>query len=196
MSVDSKTLSAKMAVVELSLDKEWNKASKASFLYDDNGPLEAFRDAYGDYVYQVAKNLVRANYKRYGRVRDKVAELISNGNAYFLTLTFKDEVLSKTSEATRRRYVSRVLKANFPFYVANIDYGDKNGREHYHAIVWSFLDPLNADCPFKWPYGFFKSEHIGTSEEDSVKTCKYVTKLTRHALKASGMAKRLIYSRN
>lgn len=195
MGNDEHKLIAKMAVIELGLDKEWSKASKQSFFQGDTSGLEAFKETFGEEVYQVAKNACNANYKRYKRVHDKVDGLVSNGNGYFLTLTFTDDVLANTTEATRRKYVSRILKKYFPFYVANIDYGSEKGREHYHAIVWSFFDPRSPETPFEWPYGFKKVQHIGVSEKDGVKTCKYLTKLTRHSLKETGKGKRLIYSR-
>lgn len=52
----------------------------------------------------------------------------------FGTLTFKDEVMEKTSSKTRRRYIQRFLNDNFDDYIGNIDYGDLTEREHYHFI--------------------------------------------------------------
>lgn len=62
--------------------------------------------------------------------------MVGSGNAKFLTLTFNDSFFDRgTSEDTRRKYIRRFLKEQCQEYVANVDYGDKNGREHFHAIV-------------------------------------------------------------
>ena len=48
---------------------------------------------------------------------------------------------------------------------------------------------------FKWRYGFFDAERVRTSEGDSKATSKYITKLSRHSMKDTGRAVRLIYSK-
>lgn len=74
----------------------------------------------------------------------------------FGTLTFTDDVLKKTSKETRRRYVARFLNDNSIHYVANIDFGKKDDREHYH-----FIALCNSKIePGTWPYGFDKYKRI------------------------------------
>lgn len=142
--------------------------------------------------YDCAMKLNESKYKKAKRIREKIGNLIKEGNAIFLTLTFTDVVLSKTSPTTRRRYVARYLKEQSPFYVANIDFGGKNGREHYHAIVNNRIDYQ----PWRKNYGAIKGEIVRNQDEDVMRTSKYVAKLTNHALKVSGVVPRLIYSRD
>lgn len=155
-----------------------------NFIRDNNLSLDEWKRLY---------DLNHNRYKRVQRLKMKVADLVFNGDAIFLTLTFNDETLSKTSVETRRRYVSRFLKTQCKTYVANIDFGEKKGREHYHAIVC----PIGLSIDLKsWPYGAINAKRIHASDIDLTRTTKYITKLTSHAIKDStGHAYRIIYSR-
>lgn len=126
-------------------------------------------------------------YKRTTRLRNRVSSLIKSGKAYFITLTFTDEVLSTTDEAKRRLLVVRFLKQHSSEYVANIDYGKTTEREHYHAIT-------NCDIE-KWPYGYYLSKAIAPNLESETRLPMYITKLTHHALKKTVRGSSLIYSR-
>lgn len=132
-----------------------------------------------------------ASYHRTKRLKTKIQRMISNGKCIFLTLTFTDKVLETTSENTRKRYVARALKEMSDTYIANIDYGKKNEREHYHAIV--LADKVSQK---QWKYGNLDFERVRANQETSpVKLAKYITKLTNHAIKETVRQNRLIYSR-
>lgn len=126
-------------------------------------------------------------YKRTTRLRKRVSSLIKSGQAYFITLTFTDEVLLTTDEAKRRLLVVRFLKQHSTEYVANIDYGKTTEREHYHAIT---------NCNIEdWAYGFYLSKPIAPNLESETKLPMYITKLTHHALKKTVKGSSIIYSR-
>lgn len=132
------------------------------------------------------------------RLKKKLEYWVNNYNCLWLTLTFRDNVLDSTNELTRRKYIQRFLKSlNIPFYVANIDYGDKeknsnsNEREHYHAIIQS--DYLDMSL---YKYGFVFVEQIYNTTNSIARISKYINKLTAHAYKDSTRGQsRLIYSR-
>ena len=151
---------------------------------------EAFIDRYGFTTLKIANNLNHASYKRVARLKERIREAVESGSAYFITITFDDETLSKTNEKTRRVYVSRWLKGLSPFYVANIDYGKEKGREHYHAVITADTRP-----PKSWKYGFIDILKVKTSENDTKRISKYISKLTNHAIKHTTKSKRIIYSR-
>lgn len=133
--------------------------------------------------------LINARYHRLSRLRDRVGNLISYGTSYFLTLTFTNNVLSSTQYHVRRKYVSRYLKSISNDYVANIDFGSRNHREHYHAVV-------NADYIDSklWKYGNLDFELINNSNELSNELLsKYITKLSNHAIKETCKRNHLIY---
>lgn len=132
-----------------------------------------------------------ASYKRTKRLKERIKTMLTSGSCIFLTLTFRDDVLESTNEDTRKRYVKRALKTMSNNYIANIDYGSKNEREHYHAIVLA-----NKVSQEQWKYGNLDFERVRTNQEDSpVKIAKYITKLTNHAIKETVKQNRLIYSR-
>lgn len=110
----------------------------------------------------------------------------------FLTLTFTDDILQSTSQQTRRRYVARYLKSlqNNIDYTANIDFGDKNEREHYHANVLSYG---NIDFT-GWKYGIINCQTIHIQNEKALS--KYLCKFKFHATKDSTSNQRIIYKRN
>ena len=81
------------------------------------------------------KNETSAERRKRERLLKKIYELIKDKKAVFLTMSFNEETLKKTSAETRKRYIKNYLKNETALYIANIDYGAKQGREHYHAIV-------------------------------------------------------------
>ena len=157
-----------------------------------NKIIKKFNNKYKKILNQAwdkTSNLNHARYKRKQRIQNKIEKLVLDGNSSFITLTFTDTVIAKTSEITRRRYVARWCKENSDFYVANIDYGDLRHREHFHAV-------LRVGTYTSWNYGFMSKKQIRSKSKDLNKVSKYVSKLTNHAIKKSGQLKRIIYSKN
>lgn len=144
-------------------------------------------------TFETVTAINRSRFRRAKNVKQKIEYIVTKGVAYFYTFTFDDFTLANTSEKTRRTYISRLLKDNANYYVANIDFGKEKGREHYHAISNALINQS------QWNYGFIKRIPIGTSEKDFTKVSKYITKLTNHALKASTSGnsrfRSIIYSR-
>ncbi len=157
---------------------------------DLENEIKEFVNLYGYTTYKVATNVNHASYKRTARLKERIREAVESGSAWFITITFNPETLSKTNEQTRRKYVSRWLKSLTPFYVANIDYGKDKGREHYHAVITSDQRP-----PKSWSYGFIDILKVKTTENDTKRVSKYISKLTNHAIKHTTKSKRIIYSR-
>lgn len=151
------------------------------------------KDICEDKDFYMADCLINARRKKKERVKKKITHLVGEGSSLFLTLTFRDNVFQKTSKETRRTYVRRYLKQYSDNYIANIDYGDENGREHYHAVVDGIRD-LNFNDWYK-SYGAIKMRHIKTKEQQADIISSYITKLTNHTIKNSTNNERLIYSR-
>lgn len=206
MDKETKAL-RKACIVDAGLDRLVAKAHYASF----RGDLKPMEDLCAEHGYLNIVLATQVNYsrmRRSARVRQKIEYLVMTGNCIFLSLTFRDDVLSRTSRETRRRYVARFLKSECLCYAANIDFGDdgnirdyiaddgssktSTGREHYHALVYC-PDGVNLKA---WKYGNIDAERVRTSKKDLEKVSKYVAKLSNHALKVNGgHAPRLIYSR-
>jgi hypothetical protein len=149
-----------------------------------------FSDFFGD-DWNIAMKLNHNEYKRVKRLKEKMLDSVLSDNALFLTLTFNSDTIAKTSYLTRRRYVARYLKSQSAFYIANIDFGARNGREHYHAVVVG----QNIDYKAWHSLGAIKGLKIAPTRNDTTRVSKYVAKLTNHAIKETTKQFRLIYSR-
>lgn len=135
---------------------------------------------------QEANRVIHANNARKNRVKKRIDALLQKP-CVFLTFTFSDKYLHSTSTETRRRYVRHFLD-DYGAYVANIDFGSKNGREHYHAI----LQCSSVDCSL-WRYGNLDVKRVLKPNSQAIS--KYISKLTNHALKETTKGFNIIYSR-
>ena len=139
-----------------------------------------------------ARKINKASYNRYKRLKDRILNFLLKGRCIFATLTFRDDVLDSTSFETRRKYVARYLKNISDYYIANVDFGSKTEREHYHAVICKdFIKDT-------WDYGFTWFEVIHSSGFNNVgasKVSEYVAKLTNHSIKETTKRYALIYSR-
>jgi len=188
-------LTLKLDVIQKRISKWYHRAiqqvpeEEQFFIMDKKQiMIKKFNKRHGRNMWYKAQLLNHARYKRKQRIQDKIESIVLNGHGIFMTLTFTDEILDSTSEHTRRRYVARWCKENSSFYVANVDYGDKTNREHYHAV----LEQGNFT---PWKYGHISRKLVRSKSKDLTKVSKYVSKLTNHAIKKSGKLKRIIYSK-
>lgn len=125
--------------------------------------------------------------KRNETLNKRISKICKYDEPVFLTLTFTDKTLKKTSRLTRKRYVKEFLRNNCYSYVANIDFGKATGREHYHAVVSNKVDFTN------WKYGSINGIPV---VNESKALSMYIAKLSHHALKDStDIKQRLIYSK-
>jgi hypothetical protein len=159
---------------------------------------------YSNEEIEEATKVNNASYKRQNRLQKKALQIIKTDSAIFLTLTFSDKVFTEMSKETRKQKITRFLKKTCKSYIANIDYGGKNGREHYHALVVPISDKIDQATYRKMFYDStidFERVIISNSknhdiESTSKKVSKYVSKLTNHAIKETTGQNRIIYSKN
>lgn len=139
---------------------------------------------------------IRRSRKTMGyRLMNRIAKMMKISKCVFVTLTFNDETLAKTSVITRRKYVSRFLKLCGAQYAANIDFGRLNNREHYHAVVAVERIPQKALDLWRDKCGVVNVEKIRHSKDNKA-VALYMTKLFNHAIKLNtGMNNRILYSR-
>lgn len=149
---------------------------------------------YSNDEWKEARKINHAYYHRSVRLKNRLEKFFNKGNCIFLTLTFNDIALKKLSAYTRKKYVKTYLKSCSNDYVANIDYGGKGGREHYHAVVVAnkVNNKLWNDLTFGSNVNF---EKCRTNVNDKTRLSKYVAKLTNHAIKETTKRNAIIYSR-
>lgn len=142
--------------------------------------------------YKECIKINNASYKRAQRLKERIASMLNKGDCIFITMTFNDSALNSSDAKQRRVAVSRFLKSCNGQYVANVDYGAKNHREHYHAVIQSSSIDLSA-----WrKYGNINVERVRLCDSDTnTKLAKYVAKLSNHAIKETTKRSALIYSR-
>lgn len=140
--------------------------------------------------------LYKANERRRERIKERITRMIDTNKALFLTLTFSDKMFARNCSAeTRRRYIARFLKEQCIEYLANIDFGSTNKREHYHAVV---VPKTTIDFK-KYRKAFdsnINAKQIRVDSNSVRFVGMYINKLTNHALKENGFYKRLIFSRD
>lgn len=139
-------------------------------------------------AFDEARRAAASDRNRNARLKRRITKMLNKGNCVFLTLTFTDEVLQSTTQEQRRLYVVRYLKSQSDTYIANIDFGASNGREHYHSIL---LGEVNIS---RWAYGNLDAKRIIRSSNPAV-LGNYVNKLVNHAIKETAKRSHLIYSR-
>ena len=157
---------------------EYKQALELDYQMQNEYPIE----------WKEAQKINHAYYQRVRKLKNRIATLLQKP-CLFLTFTFDEIVLQKTNADTRRQKVIRYLKSYNVPYVANIDFGKQNGREHYHAIIQTD----NVDYSL-YDYGALNGKKI-VSTSDNVKLAKYISKLTNHAIKDTTKRNSIIYSR-
>lgn len=188
---------------------QYKKYCDKELTQHDIANLEKYSDAISLLIanpdlMQEAEKVSHARYTRATKLYKTLELFLTFFPCTFVTLTFNDDTLNSTSFETQRKYVKRYLKSQALFYIANVDYGAKNGRVHFHAVVTTQSLDLK-----KWhKYGAIKTEKIIVSIEKNsdVSKCvtkinakrlgKYISKLSNHAIKETASGCRVIYSEN
>lgn len=165
--------------------------ARCKYTIEEAEAIDQFMQQNYPLEWKEGQKINHAHYYRVKRLKTRIANMLDSGKCIFLTFTFTDEILAKTTADTRRQKVRRYLaQYNCP-YVANIDFGKKNGREHYHAIIQ--CDSIDYKL---YDYGNLDGERIVNSANDNVKLAKYISKLTNHAIKETTKQNYIIYSRD
>lgn len=137
------------------------------------------------------------------RLFKRISKYFNRGFAFFVTLTFDDYYLQSLSFASKREAVTSFFRGLNAFYIANVDYGEKNNRIHYHAFI--VLENIPDNVNIKkiknrlfynipgWRFGFSSFAIINGYDSDIKRISKYINKLTNHAVKDT--ADKIIYCR-
>lgn len=171
------------------LKREYGKVPRLNQAYDyyaKKGLLNEFLEC---------SKISKATRQRTNRLALTISSMLDKAflldeKCLFLTLTFTNKCLDNSNAQSRRKFVTRWLKKWCDIYVANIDFGKRNGREHYHAVVL----PYSKIDFATWIYGSCNFEYIHTPNTKAL--AKYTSKLTNHAIKETTKRCATIYSRN
>lgn len=135
--------------------------------------------------------LQRQKERYYKRVKTMIKT--NKERCFFLTFTFNDATLKNTNEKTRLRYIKKFLNEQANNYVLNIDYGEKNEREHYHAFIMAKYKMVVVN---DYKIGYIKIKKLTNAKrfKNTIKKSSAV-KLTEHAFKKTTQNTKIIYSR-
>lgn len=170
------------------LDKSQNNREKYQGYFSDDELDECFK------IYNATRQRKRNNWYelcKWVYAIDKIPRY-KNSKILFGTLTFTNETLAKTNPRTRQRYITWFLKDRSLHYIANIDFGKKNNREHYHFVA---LVDEKLSCK-DWKYGSSKFQFVALESKDLKRTKNYLLKLNNHSYKDSTKQTRIIRDRN
>lgn len=132
----------------------------------------------------------------------KICEILKQENAIFLTMSFNDTTLNRTTKETRKRYIKNFLRNETALYIANIDYGTLNNREHYHAIVkantlnnclpiyYNIINKVNLKA---YKYGEINAKFIKINKDADLK--ETAKRLYNHSIKETTRNNKIIVSR-
>ena len=190
---------------------------KTKLDFDTSQQMRCFFNATRQEDLVEAEKIIKAENKRISRLKSRISLFLEcKEPTNFLTLTFTDKILQSSTPEERKRYVVRFLKSQSDYYIANLDYGSLNDREHYHAVVlgrvdlepWRKFGAINVQSVGnrkeltrnKVPKRY-KDLDVATAEslmrrDTEKKLAKYVAKLTNHAIKETTKRSAIIYSRS
>lgn len=193
--------------------KESLKRFRLNGMEGEYSYIFSFLDFFPDNPYlcnlfrDVCESINNAYWCRYKRLRKRLHIMLDNSPVCFLTLDLTDTAVNYKM-STIREYVKQFLGSFDVPYIANVDYGTKKGRLHFHAVICcspeDFQTPNNKwrrckgkfnEYKCEWSYGYVHIEQVGIKVSDEKKVAKYVSKLTRHSIKGSTKANKCIYSR-
>lgn len=202
----------KAQVYELGLDKVQRSWSRREYKAKQNNDIEEIVklekvacenfEEFGQ-LWIEAWRCNKNAYKRSARLWSRIYAMLVSGPCLFLTFTFDDDTLRDSDPALRRRWVRDFCKKHSDYYIANIDYGDKNEREHYHAVImadhvdyelWHYREDKYSHSKV-WRGGI-KGKKIHTGIKDAKRLAHYVDKLTNHAVKETVKRNHVIYGKN
>lgn len=211
-----------MANLTYKVESLYNKLRKKySYLFFDYRNRDKYPSVlsnitvvYPDYYLQykeIDKNIESAKLRR-KRLRRYVrcmAERTPFKMLCLASLTFTDDVFKSTDVSTRKKYVRDYLNQVFDDYIACIDFGKQNGREHYHAIcLLDYHIPrvhhfkkrkefFSFWCPrFVWQYGFSSFRPITYDSRQMYTTCNYAFKSSNYAFKCASKDVKPFHKRN
>lgn len=108
------------------------------------------------------------------RLKAEQAVIPPGTRSYFVTLTYDDANLDRFKfdyGITVRRWLDKLRKryGSFRYWFLS-ELGDKNGRFHFHGIIFGMRHVSYADLCDSWPYGISWFGYVDNS------SCGYVTK--------------------
>jgi hypothetical protein len=148
-------------------------------------------------------NNEHAYYKHEYRCKNRITEVITQPHPTFMTFTRDNDHNDRPIEKSLRDIKKALNELGATQYIINTDYGDKNGRLHFHVIATfpSQVDYITVKNQkyiknieqYGYKDGHVHVEFISHETDTDKRLQKYITKVYNHAHKhTSGV---IIYSK-
>lgn len=193
--------------LKLKYPGKWYEGYQQNLLFNS---IYLYDDFFSDFDI-ISKELNKLHSRR-KRIRKYIRSMIEHCGyniPCLVSLTFTDDVLSSTSQSTRKEYVRDYLNSFYPDWFACIDFGKTHGREHYHAIClfpynigfftfqkYRKLFMLPCSPLYDWQYGFYSIRPLVVDACDVYKTLNYAFKSSSYAFKCSDEVIKPFHKRN
>lgn len=131
--------------------------------------------------------------KKKSRLKNFISKYIFNDclKAYFITWTFSDKELKSKLTSRKKKVISYLKNLDgVKAFALNVDYGELNGREHFHIIL---------SCNNRLDFNSFNNnidlELVNKNAKDKIAIATYITKLSNHATKSTTNYTKIYYYR-
>jgi len=141
-------------------------------------------------IYQAIYNTNHSYAIRINRLNQRMRAILEAPVSYFITFTIKDDYIDIKPQTITRKIKEALSNASS--WVANADYGELNGRLHFHSLAcYNFHIDYNTITSI-YKYGAVNIKPIIIKNDKALK--EYLLKQTLHSIKHT--ASNIIYSRS
>jgi len=143
----------------------------------------------GQPIQKAIINLNKSYQRRDSRLKKRLENILQNEYTYFITFT----IAPKNYGLKYNTYLRKIKEAlgHASSWVLNSDYGDKNGRLHFHAVATFELQLDYTTLNAIYKYGTIDFKTIYNMNEKAIR--EYILKTFNHAVKQT--AGKIHYSR-
>lgn len=133
----------------------------------------------GKQLQQAIDNLNQSYERRNSRIKKRLEKMLQQEFKYFITFTISPQNYGLKYNTYLRKIKEALASASG--WVVNSDYGDINGRLHFHCIA-TFYDQLDYTIlNDKYQYGSINYEPINRPNEKGLR--EYLNKTVNHTIK-------------
>ncbi len=138
---------------------------------------------------KAVNNLYKSDYARLTRLNKRINYMLNQNYCYFITFTLTNKYLNLNIKYLERKIKEALNKSGASMWLLNRDYGLKNGRLHYHAVV-SYTNKLDYnDLLALYVYGSINIREI--KDKNTVAIRNYLLNHTIKQTASKIMASRI-----
>ena len=143
----------------------------------------------GQPIQRAITNLNQSYQRRDSRLKKRIEKMLDQEHTYFITFTIAPENYGLKYNTYLRKIKEALGHASS--WVLNSDYGDENGRLHFHAVATFELQLDYTTLNDIYKYGSINYKTIYNSNEKAIR--EYLNKTFNHTIKQT--AGKIHYSR-